>query len=36
MNINEKNSRYNIDDLGAVLSIIVWGGLLLSVFSQVV
>lgn len=36
MNITEQSNRFNIDDLGAVFSIVVWGGLLLSVFLQAV
>ena len=35
MKTNEKTNRFNIDDVGSVLVIVVWGGLLLSVFTQV-
>lgn len=30
-----KTSRFNIDDMGFTFVIVVWGGLLLSVFTQV-
>ena len=34
MKANEKTHRFNIDDVGATFVIVVWGSLLLSVFTQ--
>ena len=34
MKTTKKTSRFNIDDVGSIFVIVVWGGLLLSVFTQ--
>ena len=35
MKTNEKTNRFSIDDVGITFVIVAWGGLLLSVFTQV-
>ncbi len=35
METRKKTNRFNIDDIGMTFVVVAWGGMLLSVFSQV-
>lgn len=35
MQTSKKTNRFNIDDIGMSFVVVAWGGMLLSVFSQV-
>ena len=36
MEISKKTNRFNFDDIGMTFVVAAWGGMLLSVFSQVI